>query len=172
MRARVCACKTRVRGEEIISSLERGRENERKRERADASSSGMHPRGSASRPPAVLFNPFLFSPRALQRLFEFRVLPPFSSHRVETGSDPGMETRRERIFRNTRSDFNVGESETVRSFSKSNFFRKDEDRFDKNVPGPWMRRIGGKGGGRGGVFFSRRVEEARKTLAHSFERDV
>ena len=113
----------------------------------------MHPRGSASRPPAVLFNPFLFSPRALQRLFEFRVLPPFSSHRVETGSDPGMETRRERIFRNTRSDFNVGESETVRSFSKSNFFRKDEDRFDKNVPGPWMRRIGGKGGGRGGVFF-------------------
>lgn len=56
-------------------------------------------------------------------------------------------------------------------FRKVTFFER-ADRFDKNVPGPWMRRIGGKGGGRGGVFFSRRVEEARKTLAHSFERDV
>lgn len=114
------ACKTRVRGEEIISSLERARESEgegggrgKERERADASSSL---RGNASSrigftAPGHSFQPVPLLASSAPHSNDFSNSVSFhDSHRVETCSDPGIETRRERIFRNTRSDFNVGET--------------------------------------------------------------
>lgn len=131
VRVRVYACKTRVRGEEIISSLERARESEgegggrgKEREREQTPvlrSAGMHPRGSASRPPAILFNPFLFSPRALHTPTTFRILC-LSTILIAWKRAPIRESRRgERGYSETLDRISTWEK-LGNLFSKTNFF--------------------------------------------------